>query len=107
MKGLSSLQTCSKDTLRILKALADETRLEIIQMLCREEMCACKILKNFDITQPTLSYHLRILTECGLLDSKREGAWIHYTLNQAAFAAVSSFFSDLCESCSRAQKTLL
>ncbi len=64
----------------LLKALADETRLKIIDMLSCGELCACKILTQFSITQPTLSYHMRLLTECGLVSARREGAWMHYSL---------------------------
>lgn len=64
----------------VLKALADETRLKIIDMLSCGELCACKILEQFSITQPTLSYHMKILTECGLVAARREGAWMHYSL---------------------------
>ena len=64
----------------VFKALADETRLKIIDMLSCGELCACKILEQFSITQPTLSYHMKILTECGLVTARRDGAWMHYTL---------------------------
>lgn len=66
----------------MLKALSDETRLKIVDMLSCGELCACKILEQFSITQPTLSYHMRILTECGLVTGRREGAWMHYNLNE-------------------------
>ena len=92
-----------KDTVQILKALADETRLEIINMLSGGEMCACKILENFDITQPTLSYHMKILTDCGLVDGKRDGAWMRYTLKKDAFETVRCLFSDVCQSISHGQ----
>lgn len=65
----------------LFKALSDETRLRIIDMLSCGELCACDILKYFNITQPTLSYHMKILTECGIIQASRRGAWIHYTLN--------------------------
>lgn len=64
------------------KALSDETRLKIVEMLGGGELCACKILESFNITQPTLSYHMKILTESGLVSACREGAWTHYTLNK-------------------------
>ncbi|HZW48729.1 MAG TPA: metalloregulator ArsR/SmtB family transcription factor [Bacillota bacterium] len=98
------MEKFSTDAVRILKALADETRLEIINMLSGGEMCACKILENFDITQPTLSYHMRILTDCGLIDAKRDGAWIRYTLNKDAFELVRSLFSGICESLNQGQR---
>lgn len=66
----------------MFKALADETRLKIIHMLCEGELCACKILENFNITQPTLSYHMKLLTESGLVHGQRDGAWMRYRVNQ-------------------------
>lgn len=65
----------------MFKALADETRLKIVHMLYDGELCACKILESFNITQPTLSYHMKLLTESGLIYATREGAWMKYSLN--------------------------
>jgi len=62
------------------KALADETRLEIIDMLSCGELCACEILEKFSISQSTLSYHMKILSESGLVNASRDGAWMRYTL---------------------------
>lgn len=67
----------------MIKALSDETRLKIVDMLSEDEMCACKILEQFSITQPTLSYHMKILTECGLVTGRRDGAWMHYSVNSS------------------------
>jgi ArsR family transcriptional regulator len=64
------------------KSLSDETRLRIVEMLKDGELCACKILESFNITQPTLSYHMKILSESGLVSACREGAWTHYTLSK-------------------------
>ncbi|MEG0306750.1 MAG: metalloregulator ArsR/SmtB family transcription factor [Clostridium sp.] len=67
---------------QMFKGLADETRLKIVKMLTEEdELCACKILENFNITQPTLSYHMKILIDCGLVIGNKEGSWIHYRIN--------------------------
>ncbi len=65
-----------------LKALSDETRLKIVHMLSGDEMCACKILEEFSISQSTLSYHMKILADSGLIHARRDGAWMKYTLNQ-------------------------
>lgn len=87
-----------KETAQKLKALADETRLEIIDMLRGGgELCACKIQESFHITQPTLSYHMKILTECGLVSGRRDGAWIRYTLNREGFEAICSSLRIVCE----------
>jgi ArsR family transcriptional regulator len=75
----------------IFKALADETRLKIVKMLCSDEMCACKILESFDITQPTLSYHMKVLTECGLVVGRREGSWMKYSVNKEKVKLVKEY----------------
>ena len=62
------------------KALGDETRIRIFNMLKNGECCACDILKEFNCTQPTLSYHMKILNECGLTSTKKVGKWSHYSL---------------------------
>ena len=54
----------------------------IVDMLSCGELCACKILEKFDITQPTLSHHMKILGDCGLVNGRKEGKWMHYTLNK-------------------------
>jgi len=68
----------------LFKALADPTRLEIVDMLSRGELCACVILLRFHITQPTLSHHMKILCECGLVKGRKEGKWTYYSLDQKA-----------------------
>lgn len=86
-----------KKTVQIFKALADETRLKIIDMLSNGELCACKILENFNITQPTLSYHMKILTDCGLVRARRDGAWMQYSLNCNTFESVKEVCFNFCE----------
>ena len=65
------------DVALICKALSDNNRLQIVQMLSDSEKCGCKLLEAFDITQPTLSHHMKILCECGLVNSRKEGKWHH------------------------------
>ena len=66
---------------KICKALSDSNRLQIVQMLTDGEKCGCKLLEAFDITQPTLSHHMKILCDCGLVNDKKVGKWHHYSLN--------------------------
>jgi len=74
------------DTVNILKALADSTRLAIIKRLSGKcELCACNILDDFEITQPTLSFHMKKLTACGLVNVHKEGVWMKYSVNTAFF----------------------
>ncbi len=80
---------------QMFKALADETRLKIINMLTEsDELCACKILENFNITQPTLSYHMRILTDSGLVVGNKDGSWIKYRINSEKLVELRSFLND-------------
>lgn len=65
----------------LFKALADTNRLMIVDMLSCGELCACKILEKFNITQPTLSHHMKILCDCGLVNGRKEGKWMYYSLN--------------------------
>lgn len=70
-------------------------RLMIIDMLFCGEMCASDILKEVTITQATLSYHMKILTESGLVNATRDGAWMRYTLNKDKTNEVLSFFVQI------------
>lgn len=79
----------------LFKALADATRLEIVDMLSGGQLCACKILERFNITQPTLSYHMKILTESGLVTGVRDGAWMRYSLNEERMNEMQSFMDRL------------
>lgn len=64
-----------------LKALSDETRLKIVDMLSAGELCACDILEEFNFTQPTLSHHMKVLVDSGIVTADRIGAWMHYNLS--------------------------
>ncbi len=70
------------------KALGDETRLKIIQMLAGHEMCVCEIIDKLDMSQPAISHHLKILRLAGLVKDSREGKWIYYSLNDSVFKDV-------------------
>lgn len=71
-----------EDYAEICKALSDPTRVQIFDMLKTAQMCACKILKAFNITQPTLSYHMNMLVDSKLVGVEKKGKWNHYSLNR-------------------------
>ena len=85
----------NKDYAIIFKALGDSTRLKIIEMLSCGELCACDILEAFQITQPTLSYHMKTLTESGLVVSRKEGAWTKYSNNEQLLESVKLFWEHI------------
>lgn len=79
----------------ICKALGDSNRLQIVQMLSDGEKCGCKLLEAFEITQPTLSHHMKILCECGLVNDRKEGKWHHYSLNCGTMQGFKKFIEEL------------
>lgn len=70
------------------KALGDEVRLKILQMLSEQEMCVCEIIERLDMSQPAVSHHLKILRQVGLVKDSREGKWIYYSLHDGVFQDV-------------------
>ncbi|NLC03980.1 MAG: winged helix-turn-helix transcriptional regulator [Tissierellia bacterium] len=78
-----------------LKALGEETRMEIFHMLSDGELCACDILEAFHITQPTLSYHMKILSKSGLINSRKDGIWMRYSINKEALEDLKSLFAHI------------
>ncbi len=67
----------------IFKALSDETRLRIVKLLEKGELCVCDIVAALNIIQPKASFHLGVLWEAGLIKDRKQGKWIHYSLNEA------------------------
>jgi ArsR family transcriptional regulator len=65
----------------IFKALSDETRLRIIKLLEQGELCVCDITAALDMVQPKVSFHLSALKEAGLIKDRKQGKWIHYSLD--------------------------
>jgi ArsR family transcriptional regulator len=70
-----------KELTSIFKALSDETRLRIIKLLEEGELCVCDITTALDLVQPKISFHLSALKEAGLIKDRKQGKWIHYSLN--------------------------
>lgn len=89
-------QKCNDKTI-CFKALSDNNRIEIIKMLAQGEMCACKILEKFKITQPTLSHHMKVLIDCEFVSSRKEGNWIKYSLNKKGFDEIKKFITNITE----------
>lgn len=88
----------------ICKALSDSNRLRIVMSLLEGEMCACHLLEQFSITQPTLSHHMKVLCECGLVQVRKEGKWSYYSLNCETLTAFRRFIDGLVCRCARDSK---
>ena len=77
------------DEIRILQALAEPTRLAIVRQLAgAAEVCACDLTVCCDVSQPTVSHHLKVLREAGIVAGTRRGTWIYYRLQPKAAARI-------------------
>jgi len=70
-----------KDFIRVMKALSDPNRVKVVKMLQHKAMCVCEIRAALGIAQPTVSKHLKVLEDAGLVQSKKAGLWVNYTLS--------------------------
>ena len=84
----------------ICKALSDANRLRIIRLLTGGELCGCELLEQPQITQPTLSHHMKTLEDCGLVSSWRKGKWSHYSLNCGQWTAFRDYIESIRCTCS-------
>lgn len=81
-----------KPYLKVMKALADGNRVKIIKMLQVRELCVCELRAALGLAQPSVSKHLRILEEAGLVEGRKEGPWVNYRLVDTA---VSSYAGQM------------
>lgn len=84
-----------EQTIKIFKALGDSVRLQIFEMLRDGQLCACKIQEKFNITQPTLSHHMRVLCDCMLVNAVKQGKWVYYSLNCEIVKQIGNFMTDI------------
>lgn len=83
------------ELVRLFKALGDENRLRILKALSDQTYCVCDLARNLGISQPTLSHHLKILRDTGLVHGEKDGQWIYCSLNAKRFEAVGIDVRDL------------
>src|SRR5512136_3045761 len=69
-----------KKIANILKALSDDTRLRVIKLLQERELCVCELMQVLEMSQPRISRHMSVLKNAGLVEDRREGKWVHYSL---------------------------
>lgn len=89
-----------RKTASIFKAFCDENRIRILKMLRSGEKCACKLLEELNVTQPTLSHHMKILCDSGIVVGRKEGKWMHYSVSTEGAKIASDCLNELtCVSC--------
>ena len=76
---------------KVLKALGEPKRAMIVDMLSCGELCACKILEKFEMSQSTLSHHMKLLCACGLVKGREEGKWTYYSLDEDTLRKTMQF----------------
>ena len=76
------MEQTNQKVARVFKAMGDENRLTILSLLHTGERCACRLQDALNISQPTLSHHMRILLDAGLIHARRDGKWIYYSLSE-------------------------
>ena len=86
----SLTQTRREELAAVFHALGDPTRLEIFRLIASQPapICVCDITDRFDVTQPTISHHLKVLREAGLVTVSRRGVWAYYSLAEPALAVL-------------------
>ena len=83
------------DMTQKLKALSHKTRLEIVRMLLQRSMCVRALARHFDVTEPTISVHLRVLREAGLLYGEKKSYSMHYHVRRDELESIAAYFTEL------------
>lgn len=86
-----------KNNAKVFKAFCDENRLRIIEQLKSGETCACVLLLTMPINQSTLSHHMKILVESNIVDARRDGKWIHYSLSEIGIEYAKKILIEISE----------
>ena len=83
----------------VFKAFCDENRLHILSLLCSGEKCACNLLEHLNVGQPALSYHMKILVDSGIVESRQEGKWTRYRICRNGVLQVMDLISKYTSDC--------
>ena len=88
----------------MFKAVSDENRIRILELLRDGERCACSILDEMRITQPTLSHHMKILCDAGIVKGRKEGKWMHYAVSEQGVEEMREYLNSFEHSADGAAK---
>ena len=79
----------------VFKALSDQNRLRIVELLRNGELCACRLLEEMNFTQPTLSHHMGILIKAGIVNGRKDGKWVYYSMNKETLEKVTDYLHSI------------
>jgi len=80
---------------KIFRAFCDVHRLQILELLRSGEKCTCKLLEDLDIGQSSISYHMKVLVESGIVESRQEGKWTHYKISDTGSAEAMALLTEI------------
>lgn len=89
------MATVYEEQAKVFKAFCDEKRLRILELLRGGEKCACVLIEQMDMPQSTLSYHMKLLCESGIVDYRQEGKWTHYRISDIGSAKAIALLHEL------------
>lgn len=79
----------------VFKAFCDENRIKILRLLADGEKCACKLLEEMNVTQPTLSHHMKILCDSGIVVGRKDGKWMYYSISADSAEIAKKYIDEL------------
>ena len=85
-------------TAEVFKAFCDVNRIKILEMLQSGEKCGCKLLDELNVTQPTLSHHMKILCDSGIVEGRKDGKWTHYKISEEGRIEAIRLLSEITKS---------
>lgn len=89
------MATVYEEQAKVFKAFCDEKRLRILALLRGGEKCACVLIEQMDMPQSTLSYHMKLLCESGIVDYRQEGKWTHYHISETGSEKALTLLKEL------------
>lgn len=96
-----------RDLIKVFKALSDETRVRILKVLLERECCVCEVMQALDISQSRASRNLRVLENAGFINSKREGLWIVYSVDEQRLNSYATSLIKMLRSSLRDEEIIL
>ena len=92
---VNSMEMSEKKTAELFKAFCDENRIKILKLLQTGEKCACRLNEEISVTQPTMSHHMKVLCDAGIVTGRKEGKWMHYSISPEGAQKALEVLSEL------------
>ncbi len=89
------MEMSDKRTAELFKAFCDENRIKILKLLQTGEKCACRLNEEVNVTQPTMSHHMKVLCDSGVVVGRKEGKWMHYSISPEGAKAAREIIAQL------------